>query len=194
MILFEDTLISLEIFRIKFCCDLPNCFGLCCSEGDSGAPLEEKEIESISRNIHKIKPFINPDFIEVIEEKGFYEHDKEGDYCTRCIDNKDCIFSYRHKGIFRCAIETAFRKKQIDFQKPISCHLYPIRIRKIKEGIISINYDEWSICKPALIKGNNRGKPLFRFLKDALIRRFGEKWYSEMENIYRELKKENQLQ
>jgi len=194
MILYDNTLISLDIFKVKFCCDLPNCSGLCCIEGDSGAPLEPEETDIISSHLEKIKPFMNPEFVHVLDKEGFMIKDPDGDFCTRCIENKDCIFSYKHKGIYRCAIETAYRNKEIDFIKPISCHLYPIRLRKIKNELITVNYHEWSICKPALVKGHFQGKPMFRFLKAALIRRFGENWYEEMENIYKQLKEENQLQ
>jgi len=194
MILYENTLISLELFKVRFICDLSNCLGSCCVEGDLGAPLEPEEVNILKENLPIIKNHMTPEALSVLDQNDFWVCSETGEFSTFCINNKDCVFSYRHKGILRCAIESAYRKNQINFQKPISCHLYPIRLGNIKNELITVNYNEWSICKPAIIKGEIENKPLYKFLKEPLIRRFGEKWYNELDNIYQQLKEENQLQ
>ncbi len=194
MILYNDTLISLDVFRVHFICDLGACLGSCCTEGDFGAPLEVEEVNFLKEKLEKIKPFISPRALEYLETNDFYTVNENGEFDTACMEGRDCVFSFRSKGILRCSIEKAFSKKAINIKKPVSCHLYPIRLGKIKGELTTLNYSEWSICKPALAKGENAGRPLFRFLKEPLIRRFGESWYAEMENIYEELRKEDQLQ
>jgi len=194
MILYENTLISLDLFKIRFICDLSNCLGSCCVEGDLGAPLEPEEVNLLKQLLPEIKAFITNEAVEFLQNNDFWACSEKGEFSTACINNRDCVFAYRHKGILRCAIESAFRKKIISFQKPISCHLYPIRLGQIKNELITVNYNEWSICKPALLKGETAKKPLYQFLKEPLIRKFGEKWYNELDNMYSQLKEENQLQ
>lgn len=193
MILYQNTLISLDIFKVCFICDLENCLGSCCVEGDAGAPLEVDEVNLLKENLSHVKPFMTVESLSLLGNNDFFVVNDRGEFETACIENRDCVFSYRHKGILRCSIETAYSKKKIGFKKPVSCHLYPVRLGKIKNELITVNYNEWSICKPAIIKGSNHYKPLFRFLKEPLIRRFGKEWYDELEQIYRELKDDKKL-
>jgi len=193
MILFDNTLVSLDLFRQQFVCNLPKCLGKCCYEGNSGAPLEKDEIEVINRELTHLVPFMTGLGRELILTKGFHEVDPLGEPCTTCIDEKDCVFSYLEDSIYHCAIEKAYDAGEITFRKPISCHLYPVRLGKIKD-LTTLNYDEWDICLQAKVLGRREGVPLFMFLKEALVRKFGLSWYVEMEKIYEELKKEGQLQ
>ena len=187
MILFDNTLISLDIFTKNFVCNLPKCLGRCCYEGDYGAPLSEEEVVMIGSNINEIKAFMTIDARNALDKELFWAKDPTGDYCTSCIDNKDCVFAYKENQIYRCAIEKAYEEGTISFSKPLSCHLYPIRLGRVKD-MVTVNYNEWHICRPALISGKRKAVPLYVFLKDALIRRFGEAWYTELERIAEELK------
>jgi len=188
MILHENTLLSFDVFDIKFNCHLEKCKGNCCVEGDYGAPLETGEISIIEENISFIKPYMTRLGLNLLEKEGFYLQDPKADLVTNCIYNKDCIFVYREKGINLCAIEKAWTENKISFQKPISCHLYPIRLSKIN-NLTAINYSKWDICKSALELGKSNKIPLYVFLKDSLIRKFGKPWYDELDHIARELKK-----
>jgi hypothetical protein len=193
MIFFDNTLISLEIFKQQFICHLPKCHGSCCSEGDYGAPLTTEELEIIEANLGAIKTCMTGEGIEMLQEKGFHEPDPFGEPVTKCIRNKDCIFAFKEGGIFKCAIERAYEKGLCEFKKPISCHLYPIRLGNLKD-MVSVNYSEWSICKPALVHGKRNAMPLYVFLKEPLIRRFGENWYKELDQIAKELESDGHLQ
>jgi hypothetical protein len=182
-----NTLISDEIFTNHFVCHLDKCKGACCIEGDRGAPLENNEIELISRNIDKIKNHMVPEAIELLEKEGFSEGEEIDDPASNCLPNGACIFSYIENGIIGCAIEKAYSLNEIEFNKPISCHLYPIRLGKVGDKE-SLNYHEWNICKPACAYGKDLNVPLFSFLKPPLIRKFGETWYNELELVYEEYK------
>lgn len=189
MILLDNVLVSLDIFEKKFACDLKKCLGNCCVEGDYGAPLENKEIKIISSSLPKIRPFMSRPGLDLLDKEGFHETDPFGQKVTKCITNKHCIFVFRDKKINLCAIEKAWMEGKTVFQKPVSCHLYPIRLTNLK-GLIAANYSKWEICKPALELGKKKGIPLFVFLKDPLIRKFGKKWYNEIARIAKEIEKE----
>lgn len=180
MILIEDTCISDDVAEKFFVCDIEKCKGACCVEGDLGAPLEDVELPILEEIYEKIKPYLSPKGIKAIEEQGKYIKDWEGDYSTTTIDEKECAYAvYDKKGILQCGIEQAYNDGVVDFKKPISCHLYPIRITKY-ESYHAINYDRWSICSDACALGDKLGVEVYKFLKEPLIRAYGENWYKQL--------------
>jgi len=188
MIQIGDKIVSAELFENYFVCHLDKCKGLCCVYGDAGAPLSEEETGILEKNLDKIKPFLRNEGIAALDEKGAWEFDTDGDRVTPLMGHDDCAYSILDNGIARCGIENAYNSDAIEFRKPASCHLYPIRLSKIG-GNIALNYHRWDVCKPALKLGKDYNLPVFRFLKDALTREFGEEFYNEMEEVYREWKK-----
>lgn len=189
MIELEKTLISLDVIEKQFVCDLSKCKGICCIEGDSGAPLEDNEIDFLIDNISKILPYMTEKGRNAVEEHGVYYIDEEHDKVTTLVDNAACAFVTEADGISMCAIEKAYNDKVIDYKKPISCHLYPIRITKYQK-FDAINYDEWSICKDACVLGQKLQVKVVDFLKEPLIRKYGEHWYNELVNIRTQLNQE----
>lgn len=179
MIVLDNTIISDEIRDTLFCCNLEACRGACCVDGDAGAPLEENEISEIEDYIDQIKPYMVSDGIKVVEKYGVFDYDMAGEYVTPLIADKDCVFVYYENGIARCAIEKAFEDGKIGFQKPLSCHLYPIRT-KTHRGYDAVNYHKWQICKPACIFGKENNVLLYKFLREPLIRKYGTEWYSSL--------------
>ena len=152
MLQIDDKIISFDVIEKKFVCDITKCKGLCCIEGDSGAPLEDNEIDILIEAYPKVKPYLREISLKTIEEKGIYEIDFEGDKVTTLVDNKECVFIIFEGDVAICAIEKAYFDKKIKFRKPISCHLYPIRVAKYKE-FDAVNYDKHEICKSALENG-----------------------------------------
>jgi hypothetical protein len=179
MIILDNTLVSDDLRDVKFVCDLDKCHGACCVEGDAGAPLEEEEISLLEDYIHEIKPYMADIGIDVVEKNGVFDYDMFGHFVTPLVNDRECAFVYFDDGVARCAIEKAYQENVIPFAKPISCHLYPARISG-KPGNEAVNYHEWHICHEALVKGNREDVPVYIFLKDALIRKFGEKWYATL--------------
>lgn len=182
MVLLDKTIISDEVSFILFACDLPNCRGACCIEGDAGAPLEEEEISLLEDRIEEIKPFMRREGIKEIENRGVFDYDADGKYVTPLVEGRECCFVYFEDGIARCAIERAYVEKKIPFQKPVSCHLYPIRIKRLKEND-AVNYHKWDICNPALEEGIKQKTPLYRFVEEALIRKYGNSWFDRLLKI-----------
>jgi hypothetical protein len=188
MIKIGETLISDDVIEEFFVCDIEKCKGACCVEGDLGAPLEESELDELKRNFNGIAPFLTEEGRHEIEKQGLYVFDFEGDYSTPTINGKECAYAiFDEKGILKCGIELAYEKGKSDFNKPISCHLYPVRISKNITNI-AVNYDQWHICNPACILGHELKVPVYRFLKDALIRKFGTEWYEQLEAYAQERK------
>jgi len=180
MILIGNTLISEDVLEKFFVCDLDKCKGACCVEGDLGAPLEISELPVLERIYKKVKPYLTKEGIKAIKRDGYYVKDFEGDYSTPTIDGRECAYAvYDEKGILKCGFEMAFQDGKTDFKKPVSCHLYPVRVKKIRE-IVAVNYDNWHICNPACVLGKKLGIPVYEFLKEALIRRFGEGWFQQL--------------
>lgn len=169
-------LVSDDIKEVHFVCKLSACNGDCCVEGDAGAPLEEEEISILEDYIDEIKPYMTEEGRLAIDLVGVFDYDTDASYVTPLFNNRECVFVYNENGINFCAIEKAHLEGKIEFKKPVSCHLYPIRLKDIGE-FTAVNYDKWSICKPALINGKDLGVPLYKFLKEPLIRKFGEDWY-----------------
>ena len=179
MKIVDNILVSDEIKDVYFACDLAVCKGNCCVAGDAGAPLDEEEISIIEDNIDEILPFMTKEGKQVVENVGVFEYDEDGTYVTPLVKDEECAFVYRKEGISFCAIEKAWIEKKIDFQKPISCHLYPVRLSKVGNAI-AINYHQWDVCKPALINGKKIGLPLYSYLKQPLTKRFGKDWYEKL--------------
>jgi hypothetical protein len=181
MILIGDTVISDDIKEKHFVCDLNNCKGACCVEGDLGAPLEEEELEMLNKNLDAIKPYLSKEGLAVIEKEGAYILDEEDDFSTTTINNKECSFAiYDENKVLKCGMEQAYRAGKSDFIKPVSCHLYPIRVTKY-DHYDALNYDRWDICSPACSLGEELKVPVYKFLKEPLIRKYGESWYQELE-------------
>jgi hypothetical protein len=181
MIEIGRTILSLDVFEKHFVCDLLHCKGACCVEGDSGAPVTDDEAEKIREIYPLIMDSLPPVNKEAIENQGLFYIDQEGDLVTSLVDNRECVFSFRDEnGILKCAIEKAYRKGKSDFIKPLSCHLFPIRIKEYKR-FDAINYEQIEICKPGRECGVSQKVPLYSFLKDPLIRKYGLDWYSQVE-------------
>lgn len=180
MFQIKDTIIASDIIEENFLCDLSVCKGECCVEGDSGAPLEEDEVKKIEDLLPRVWNDLSPAAQAVIQQQGVAYRDSDGDMVTSIVNGKDCVFTYYdEKGICKCTIEKAYREGNTDFYKPISCHLYPIRLQKYKD-FTAVNYHRWSVCKAAVLLGNKEGLKIYQFLKEPLIRRFGEDWYNEL--------------
>lgn len=175
-----ETIVSLDIITENFLCDLTACKGECCIEGDSGAPIEDIEVDILNEILPAVWDDLSIKAQKVINEQGVVYKDRDGDMVTSIVDNKDCVFTY-YDGAHtcKCAIEKAYKEGKIDFYKPISCHLYPVRLEKYKD-FIAINYHRWKICKAAVALGKAEGLKIYRFLKEPLIRCFGEEWYEEL--------------
>ncbi|MEG2336656.1 MAG: DUF3109 family protein [Bacteroidales bacterium] len=187
MIAIENTLISTDIFTHYFCCSLEHCKGTCCIDGDAGAPLDEDEIPVLEKWYPFFKKYMREKGVQVVEEKGFFELDAEGNFVTPLIENADCAYlTMDSDGIAKCAIEKAFLAGEITYPKPISCHLYPIRISKYND-YDALNYHEWEVCKDALALGAQNSLKVFQFLKEPLIRKYGEEWYKQVEIAHNEL-------
>ncbi|MEA3317788.1 MAG: DUF3109 family protein [Bacteroidota bacterium] len=180
MIQIDDKIVSLEVIEEKFVCDIPVCKGMCCVYGDSGAPLEDGEEKEIERIYSKFKPYLRKESIKEIEKQGFSLVDSDGDLVTPLINKEECVYAYFENGIAKCAIETAYFDKKVKFRKPISCQLYPIRTKKIGE-YEAINFHSWDVCKPAFKLGREKNVPVYKFLKEPLIRKYGKKWYADLE-------------
>tara|TARA_B100000700_G_C15006723_1_gene838895 strand:- start:247 stop:819 length:573 start_codon:yes stop_codon:yes gene_type:complete len=179
MIQVEDKIISLDIFEKFFVCDLKACKGACCVEGDSGAPLQITEEKILQDIFEEVKPYMNPEGIAAIEKQGVAVYDFEGDLTTPLVNNKECAFVVFEKGVSKCSIEKAYIDGRIGFKKPISCHLFPIRITEYRD-FDAINYEEIKICKSACECGSKLEVPLYVFLKEPLIRKYGERWYQKL--------------
>ncbi|MGN0036159.1 MAG: DUF3109 family protein [Bacteroidaceae bacterium] len=187
MIQIDDVLVSFDVFQERFCCQVDACKGECCVEGDAGAPLEEDEVKELEKALPVIWDDLSPEARAVIERQGVCYRDSDGDLVTSIVNGKDCVFTYyNEQGYCLCAIEKAYREGKLDFYKPISCHLYPIRVARYPQ-FTALNYHRWKVCKAAVLLGEQKNIPVYRFLKEPLIRRFGEAWYAELEIAAKEL-------
>ena len=188
MLQIDDTIISLELLDESFVCDLEICKGNCCIEGDDGAPLENSEVQILENLIPIIWDDLTEKSKEVIRNQGVSYIDDDGEPVTSIVNGAECVFTYTDdSGICKCAIEKAYRAGKTDFYKPISCHLYPVRLQKYDE-YIAVNYHRWSVCNCARKLGGKLGVPVYKFLKEPLIRRFGETWFEQLEIADVELK------
>lgn len=193
MVQIDDKIIAFEVFEKQFVCDLSACKGACCVEGDAGAPLELQEVNILEETYEKVKPYMRKSGIESIEENGFYVIDGDGDYTTPLVNNSECAFvSFDKDGTAKCSIEQAYNDGHIKFKKPISCHLFPVRVKQYKD-FEALNYEEIKICKPACDCGEKLKVPVFRFLKEPLVRKYGVNWYDELCEVAAELEKRKTL-
>ncbi|MXV14447.1 DUF3109 family protein [Hufsiella ginkgonis] len=182
MIEVQHTLVHEDVVSENFVCNLDKCKGACCVEGDSGAPLEKSELRVLEEIYPLVKPYMTKKGIETVEEAGTWVKDFEGDYTTPCVDgHKECAYVTWVHGISKCAIEIAYEEGKVGWKKPISCHLYPIRITAYPEFDV-LHYDRWNICSPACSFGNSLKVPVYKFLKEPLIRKYGQDWYKELED------------
>ena len=173
------TIVSLDVLEKKFLCDLLKCKGACCVEGDSGAPVTPDEVEAIKESWSEIKAYIPENHQDEINERGFAVIDLDGDLVTPLLNNRQCVYTFEENGILKCGIEKAFLDGKTKFRKPVSCHLYPIRITEYKR-FDAVNYQEIDICKPGRQCGKIEKLPLYVFLKEPLIRKYGEEWYEQL--------------
>lgn len=181
MLEIDNKVISLDVLTERFSCDLAKCKGICCVEGNAGAPLEDDEVDVLESEYDAYKPYMTPEGVEAVERQGFMVVDADGDYTTPLIDDAECAYSFDEGGVTYCAIERAWREGKTQFQKPISCHLYPIRVQRFRNGSYGLSYHRWSVCSDAMACGKLNGTPVYRSVKDALIRRFGEEFYAALE-------------
>ena len=180
MLQIGNAIVSLDVIEKKFICDFGKCKGACCIEGDSGAPLDEDEKAILEEIYPNIKEYLTEKGIEEIEKQGTSVIDADGDLVTPIINDKECVYTVFENGSALCGIEKAFLDGKITYRKPISCSLYPIRIEKYPE-FDAVNYNKWSICGPARELGFKMGTPVYKFLKEPLIRKYGEDWYKELQ-------------
>ena len=181
MIEIEGKIVSADLLREKFACDLSQCKGACCIEGDAGAPLEIEEVDILEEEYENYKPYMTPEGIKAVEEQGFMVVDVDGDYTTPLVDNAACAYAFEEDGITFCAIERAYREGKCSFIKPISCHLYPIRVARFRNGSAGLNYHRWAVCGSARECGKKLGLPVYKGLKEPIIRAFGEDFYRQLE-------------
>ena len=193
MLQIEDTIISLDLLEQNFICDLNNCKGACCIEGDEGAPLNANEVKIIVELLPIIWDDLSEKSKDVINNQGITYIDREGEPVISIVNGAECVFTFTdEKGICKCAIEKAYREGKTDFYKPISCHLYPIRLQKYND-YTAVNYHKWNLCKCARKLGNKMQMPVYQFLKEPLIRKFGADWFNQLEIADNEFKKNPEI-
>lgn len=184
MIAIDNVLVSDDLIEAKFVCDLHKCKGGCCEDGDAGAPLEKEEKKIIDENFNVIKPYLTKEGLKEIERQGKYLYDREFGWVTPTVGGKICAYGFRDEhGIIKCGIEQAYYDGKLQWKKPISCHLYPIRISKGKT-YTNVNYEPRDVlCKPACTLGKKLKLPVYQFLKEAIVRKFGDEFYSTLHQI-----------
>ncbi|TMU54894.1 DUF3109 family protein [Flagellimonas algicola] len=180
------TIVSEEIIDNDFVCNLTACKGACCVDGEYGAPLEDAETAILAEIFPKVKPYLRPEGIKAIEEQGAFVKGEDGEWETPLVNKSECAYViFDDKGITKCGIEAAHLDGAVSWKKPISCHLYPVRTREYSE-FTAVNYHRWEICDPACQLGKELKVPIYKFVKDALIRKFGAAWYRELEEVAKE--------
>ena len=187
MLEIGKTLVSLDVIQKRFCCDLAACQGACCVYGDSGAPLKEDEVILLEKYYNLISDYMSEQGRKAVAEQGLTVIDSDGDIVTPLVNKGECAFVRFENGIALCSIDNAYIEGKISWKKPLSCHLYPIRIKSYKH-YDAVNYDRWEICDPAVDKGEKLGLPLYLFVKDALLRAYGEEWFEQLDYAAKNLK------
>ena len=186
MMQIENTLVSDDLLEKEFVCNIQKCKGACCVEGEAGAPLEESELALLEKHFDAFAPYLNEKGLAEIEKQGLFVKGLDGEWETPIIDGKECVYTiFDAKGNAACGIEKAYREGKIDWKKPISCHLYPIRVQQYSE-FAAVNYHHWQICDSGCTLGEELQLPVYQFVKEALIRKFGEAWYATLEQVAQE--------
>lgn len=185
MFVVEDTLISDELVDAPFTCNLGACHGACCVQGESGAPLEPEERASLENVLPRVRTYLRPEALEVIERQGVWEEDDPGRYATTCVDDAECVFVTYEGPVAKCAIHKAYLDGRIDFIKPISCHLFPVRVENYG-GHDVLNYERTSMCAPARTLGDRRNTQLVDALREPLVRKYGAAWYEAFRAVWAE--------
>ena len=180
MIDIDGKIVATDILTEEFCCDLSVCKGECCVEGDSGAPLDIEEVDLLEQEWDNYKDYMTPEGVEAIEQQGFMVVDVDGDYTTPLVDGAECAYAFKENGVTFCAIERAYRKGKTSFLKPISCHLYPIRVKRFSTGDYGLNLHRWNICKCAFECGKKQGVKVYKALEEPLVRAFGREFYEQL--------------
>ena len=188
MFQLNKTIVSEEILEKEFVCNLSACLGACCVDGDAGAPLDEEETKILAEIYPKIKSYLRPEGIKAIEEQGTHIVSEFGELETPLIEGKDCAYVIFDGKTALCGIEQAYNEGIVTWKKPVSCHLYPIRVKEYSD-FSAVNYHKWHICSDACALGEELGVPVYQFVKEALIRKFGQQWFDELDKVAKELKK-----
>ena len=183
MIQIGETIVSQVAFEHAFCCDLSKCKGACCVEGDAGAPLLPSEVPILESIQDAIRPFLRPEGLAALEAQGVAVKDHDGEWVTPLVDGRECAYVTFDQGVAKCGIEQAAAAGAVDWPKPISCHLYPIRVTKYQD-FDALNVHHWKVCEPACSLGQELKLPVFRFLQGALVRAYGPAWVEEAEEVY----------
>lgn len=190
LVQIDDKILSTELFERRFVCDLNACKGACCVEGDAGAPLTVEEIDILEDAYDHVKPYMRPEGIAAVEESGVFYMDTWNEPAVTLVNGAECAFVYfDEQGITKCAIEKAYLEGQITWKKPISCHLFPIRTKQMGD-VTALNYSEWHICAPACACGEKLDVPVFRFLKEPLVRAFGEEFFEDLVAIEKQIRED----
>lgn len=190
MLAIGETIVSGDVLEKRFVCDLNACKGACCVAGESGAPLDKEELSILKNIYNKVKPYLTEEGRQAIAKYGTHVIDSDGDYVTPLVNGDlECAYTIFENGFAKCGIEKAWEEKKIDFRKPVSCHLYPVRV-DVSKNLVAVNYHKWDICKPACSLGKKLDVPVYKFLKEPLIRKFGKAWYKELEVTARALESE----
>lgn len=193
MLQVGGTIVSAECITEKFCCDLAACRGVCCVEGEAGAPVTPDEIAQIEDELPRVRHMLTPKAIDVIDKQGVAYADNDGDLVTSIVGGKDCVFVCRRGGCSMCAFELAHDEGRTTFVKPLSCALYPIRVTRLADGTLALNYHRWSVCEGARKLGSKLNIAVYEFLRDPLVRAFGSSWYDELQQMVAELKRQHYL-
>ncbi|NER13094.1 DUF3109 family protein [Leptobacterium flavescens] len=183
------TIISEEILENDFVCNLTACKGACCVDGEAGAPLDEEEVKILEEIYPKVKPFLRKEGVAAIEEQGTHVKGWDGEWETPLVNGSECAYViFDEKKTALCGIEEAYNQGEVEWKKPVSCHLYPVRVKQYSE-FAAVNYHKWNICDDACSLGKELGVPVYKFVKQALIRKFGADWYAELEEVAEKIKK-----
>lgn len=177
------TIVSEEIIENDFVCNLNACKGACCIDGDAGAPLEDEETGILSELYQQVKPFLRAEGIKAIEDQGVFVRGEDGEWETPLVNGSECAYVvFSENGVTKCGLEQAYDQGATSWKKPVSCHLYPVRVKEYTE-LVAVNYHKWAICEPACALGEELQVPIYKFVKEALVRKFGEAWYTELEKV-----------
>lgn len=190
MIEIDGNIVSEDILTEYFACDITKCHGECCVEGNAGAPLDVDEVDILDEEYENYRPYMTEEGIASVEKNGFMVIDEDGDYTTPLVNDRECAYSYKDGEVTLCAIEKAYNEGKCSFRKPISCHLYPIRLVRFSNGMYGLNYHRWDVCQSACQMGRKFRIPVYKAVKDAIIARFGEDFYNKLEVASDLLKKQ----